>query len=335
MSDLNIPASAANPDVDISEDTSPALIITCAVLLPLTWLAVGLRVYVRAWITKSFKIEDWFIVIAQFTFTVVCALILEGVRNGLGKHNAALAPDKLILSIKWQSLATRIYILDMIFVKLSIGIFLLRLAVWTAYKWILRICLVVFALWGLGLFFWNSFQCNPVEKLWDFRIEYGYCAGPYATVSWAIALSIMNILSDWVYALLPVPMVWNINMTKQAKITVIVLLGLGIFASIATVVRFKYLNGLNQWNDLSYSLTDAVVWTLIEPGVAILATSLATIRPLLRILQIKGFKSSDSSATTTTGLSVTEEDANMKDPSTDRGTVQGANNISDMSTGQP
>ncbi|KJZ68982.1 hypothetical protein HIM_11623 [Hirsutella minnesotensis 3608] len=332
MSDLKIPKSAAKPDVDISEDTSPALIITCAVLLPLTWLAVGLRVYVRAWITKSFKLDDWFIVIAQFTFTVVCALILEGVRDGLGKHNTALASDKLILSIKISGLTpTRIYILDMIFVKLSIGIFLLRLAVWTAYKWILRICLVVFALWGLGLFFWNTFQCNPVEKLWDFRIQYGYCASPDAIVSWAIALSVLNIVSDWVYALLPVPMVWNIKMTKQAKITVIFLLGLGIFASIATVVRFKYLHGLHQWNDLSYSLTDAVVWTLIEPGVAILATSLATIRPLLRIFQIKGFRSSDSSATTTTGLSVTEEEANKKDPSTDRGTMPGANNISDMS----
>ena len=36
-----------------------------------------------------------------------------------------------------------------------------------------------------------------------------------------------------------------------------------------------------------------MVWTLIEPGVAIIASSLATIRPLLRAMKIRGFESTD------------------------------------------
>lgn len=36
-----------------------------------------------------------------------------------------------------------------------------------------------------------------------------------------------------------------------------------------------------------------MVWTLIEPGVAIVASSLATIRPLLRAMKIKGFESAE------------------------------------------
>ena len=38
-----------------------------------------------------------------------------------------------------------------------------------------------------------------------------------------------------------------------------------------------------------------MVWTLIEPGVAIVATSLATIRPLLRAMGIKGFQVTERS----------------------------------------
>lgn len=38
-----------------------------------------------------------------------------------------------------------------------------------------------------------------------------------------------------------------------------------------------------------------MVWTLIEPGVAIVASSLVTIRPLLRQLRLKGFESSENS----------------------------------------
>lgn len=37
--------------------------------------------------------------------------------------------------------------------------------------------------------------------------------------------------------------------------------------------------------------TDAMMWTLIEPGVAIVAASLATTRPLLRAMRLKGFES--------------------------------------------
>ena len=40
-----------------------------------------------------------------------------------------------------------------------------------------------------------------------------------------------------------------------------------------------------------------MVWTLIEPGVAIVASSLVTIRPLLHRMRIKGFVSTENSNT--------------------------------------
>jgi hypothetical protein len=40
-----------------------------------------------------------------------------------------------------------------------------------------------------------------------------------------------------------------------------------------------------------------MVWTLIEPGVAIVASSLVTIRPLLHAMRIKGFASTENSNT--------------------------------------
>ena len=41
-----------------------------------------------------------------------------------------------------------------------------------------------------------------------------------------------------------------------------------------------------------------MVWTLIEPGVAIVAASLATIRPLLRVMRLKGFETTRSGKST-------------------------------------
>lgn len=87
----------------------------------------------------------------------------------------------------------------MMFIKLSIGIFLLRIASQQVYIWILKISLVVVFIWSTVIFFWNLFQCDPVDKQWDWRIDHGSCVQPHALVSAAYALSAMTIVSDFLY----------------------------------------------------------------------------------------------------------------------------------------
>lgn len=50
-----------------------------------------------------------------------------------------------------------------------------------------------------------------------------------------------------------------------------------------------------------------MVWTLVEPGVAIVASSLVTIRPLLRKMRLKGFESTERSR----GLHYTPQSASF------------------------
>ncbi|KAI8659416.1 hypothetical protein NCS56_01158800 [Fusarium sp. Ph1] len=283
---------AANQHIDLSEDNSVALVSTVIVFMALSWLSVGLRSYTRAFLMKSYQLDDWLMLIAQGIFTVSCAFILEGVKEGLGRHNEAIKDDAAeVNALKWQALATATYVLDMMFIKLSIGVFLLRLSVKPVYTWIIWISLAIITIWSTVIFFWNMFQCSPVEKQWDFRITGGHCVSADQIVSAAYAISAMTIISDWLYAILPIPMLWTVKMTKTAKATVIVILGLGIFASIATLVRLRFLADLTDTDDILFAGTDAMVWTLIEPGVAIIASSLATIRPLLRAMKIRGFES--------------------------------------------
>ncbi len=116
----------------------------------------------------------------------------------------------------------------MLFIKLSIAVFLLRLAVLKRYKWILWISMGVITKWSVVLFLWDIFQCSPVEAQWNTDIPNFQCVGADQIVNGAYALSVMTIISDWLYALLPVPMVWNVKMSAQAKLSVIMVLSLGI-----------------------------------------------------------------------------------------------------------
>jgi hypothetical protein len=285
----------AAQDLDLDENNGASLVTTAISLLVITWLSVGLRAFTRVFLIKNFQRDDWFMIAGQLVFTISCAFILAGVDAGMGRHNDAITNDDMkVKALMWQALATATYIFDMMLIKLSIGLFLLRFSVQRVYFYIITISLAVVTIWSLILFFWNLFQCNPVEKQWDYRITQGTCVTPDQVVQAAYAISIMTVLSDWLYALLPIPMVWKVNMTLQAKATVVIILGLGIFASIATLVRVRYLTDLEKLDDILFAGTDAMVWTLIEPGVAISAASLATIRPLLRLLKVPGFSTSNN-----------------------------------------
>ncbi|KAI8299567.1 hypothetical protein K4K61_010538 [Colletotrichum sp. SAR11_59] len=180
-------------EVDLSESNGGALVATAVTFLILSWFSVVLRVYVRAFMTKGFQADDWLMLVAQY-----------------------------------QALATATYVLDMLFIKLSIGFFLLRLSTSKVYNWIIYVSLAIITVWSTVIFFWNIFQCSPVEAQWDYTILNSQCVSPNAVVAAAYSISVMTILSDWLYALIPIPLIWNVKMSKQAKATVIVILGLGI-----------------------------------------------------------------------------------------------------------
>ncbi len=55
-----------------SDDRGGASVIVCAVVMPaLATVAIGLRVYVRVGLLRTFKSEDWLIVFAWVCRTVV------------------------------------------------------------------------------------------------------------------------------------------------------------------------------------------------------------------------------------------------------------------------
>jgi len=221
-----------------------------------------------------------------------------GVKNGLGRHNAILSPDEEIQGTKWADIATIIYIITIGVAKLSVAVFLLRIAVKRTYAWILRISMVILVLWSLAIFFFAIFTCWPVAYQWDTTIQGGTCASDSATVGAAYSFSIISIISDWLYALIPIPMLWNVHMNVQTKVSVATILSLGITASVATLVRIRYLSGIANQSDFLYTASTASVWTTVEIGLCITAASMVTLRPLLRALNIPGFSSNDNSRTT-------------------------------------
>jgi hypothetical protein len=167
------------------------------------------------------------------------------VHYGIGRHDADLTESNAIEGLKvicpilkpremfvtfeqYQAFATLSYVANMMFIKLSIALFLLRIAVQRPYIWILRISMVVVAIWSVAIWIYDLFQCIPVQAQWDYTIENAKCVSGSSFIAAAYSISVMTILTDWLYALLPIPMIWSVQMSVQTKVTVAFVLSLGI-----------------------------------------------------------------------------------------------------------
>ena len=105
---------------------------------------------------------------------------------------------------QWQALAAATYVFNMMLIKLSIGIFLLRLSTGKIYKWIINISLFAIFVWSMVSFFRDVFQCRPVVAQWDLTSVDNRCASSSEVVRGAYAISVMIILADWLYVSRPV-----------------------------------------------------------------------------------------------------------------------------------
>ncbi|KAJ4416526.1 hypothetical protein N0V85_002247 [Neurospora sp. IMI 360204] len=152
--------------------------------------------------------------------------------------------------------------------------------------------------------FYIIFQCNPVSAAWDIdALEDGAKCNPaeymadiyYATTA-------VNIFTDWATAFMPIPLLWNVQLSRNTKISVICVLSLGFFASISACVRLRYTVNLTAQENYLYALADIVIWGYAENGMGLIVGCTMTLRPLLReILHLDGDTSNKMSNGTSGG----------------------------------
>lgn len=83
---------------------------------------------------------------------------------------------------------------------------------------------VLVLMWCLASFWDTIFECVPVQAEWDKSIKNARCQSIRAL---ALGSGISNLILDVIFLLLPVPMVWQLHVSKRIKmsLTGIFLLG--------------------------------------------------------------------------------------------------------------
>jgi hypothetical protein len=114
------------------------------------------------------------------------------------------------------------------FIKASIGIMLLRLSVNSIHKSIVWTVLAFTEIYSLFFFFVFLFQCLPSAYFWtQLTGGEGYCMDPFIVVAVFYGYSAITCAGDWTFSILPVFLVWDLQMSKKEKVSVTMILAVG------------------------------------------------------------------------------------------------------------
>lgn len=130
------------------------------------------------------------------------------------------------------------YMSGSVFIKTSICTTLLRLSVERRYNFILYGIIIITVITTLVTLISVWIQCTPLAASWG-EVS-GTCISTSVLITLTYVVSGLNIATDWSVALLPVAILWKLQMPVKMKIAITFVLGLGVFSSVATIVRLQY-----------------------------------------------------------------------------------------------
>jgi len=119
----------------------------------------------------------------------------------------------------------------------------------------------------------SIFQCTPVERAWDKSIP-GSCINN--TASW-FANSIFSTLTDFIILMLPMRLVYQLQIPRPQKIALALVFCIGIFVVITACLRMTTLQLGTTTSDVTYDI-GPTMWSIVEQNVAIICACLPMFR---------------------------------------------------------
>ncbi|KAH9867235.1 hypothetical protein IAQ61_007827 [Plenodomus lingam] len=248
-------------------------------------IVVFLRFHVRWNLLRSkLTADDWLILSGTF-FT-----ILLSVANmicgwyGVGMHTVNIPTQNLTPMLK-ANLATRLlYVVAICLVKFSILVFYRELDPRKGTRLIVYVLMASVAVLSIVTFFVLLFVCTPPSLFWDLQ---GQARNPEKCIPQSTQQvffntnGIINIVQDIAIYVLPLSIVWKLQMPRRQKVALCTLLCVGLIAVAAGCVRLYYVLFLANDADTWYYMADSLNWCSIEIYAAIICNSASTFRAIL------------------------------------------------------
>lgn len=212
------------PPPGTGDDRRPFIIIIQSVCVALAILCVIGRLTSRRLNRLALGADDWTIIIALVQLMTMHALVIAVTHYGIGLHLSDVPPSHVVEAFKILYGFNAFYTSILPMVKISLLLLYKRIFIQRAFVIILWIVGSVVVMYGTGMFLAGIFNCTPINGFWDKTVN----AKCVSYEKYSIGGAVVNIATDVVIWILPIPMIWRLHLNKGQKImlTFIFLLGL-------------------------------------------------------------------------------------------------------------
>ncbi|KAK8198725.1 hypothetical protein M8818_006592 [Zalaria obscura] len=291
-------------------------------------ITVGLRLVTRFRVVHNAGRDDACIVASVFFSLGLLVTVIYQVKNGMGRHQDSLTDAEGVNQLKGLWASIWLYNLSLTFTKISIIMQYLRIFIGTKFRiacWVMFGVVVVYSFWT---FFSSIFSCTPVAYFWDKNVAGGHCLDQY--VVWFVNAGI-NIATDFLTMLLPMPVLKNLMLPKRQKIALMLVFALAGFVCIVSILRLRSLFIISNSDDVSWDNTAAASWSGIEVNVGIICASLPTLKACVSRIFPRFFStnSGTASASGPNGLGNSSFPLNSRSRKGSKGILSGLSGLRD------
>ncbi|KAI2465845.1 hypothetical protein F4781DRAFT_407864 [Annulohypoxylon bovei var. microspora] len=244
-----------------------------------SFLSCVARAYSVRQKSESFHLQELYLLIALLlTFTSLGIQWACVVRGGTGRHIEEVGMLDAVLTLKLIVPFEALYGTTLMFAKWSILTFYQRVsgAKGSSVQWFARVTMVIVFLWMVSVVLETFLLCRPLAYNWDTFIK-GTCGDRNAVY---VVAGATNMVTDFMILLMPVPIIWKLKFPTSQRVGLTATFSLGLFITAISIIRLKSLMDIS-FTDPTWTLPMGLLWTVLEPELAILVANFPFMRPYL------------------------------------------------------
>lgn len=285
----------------------------CITLIVLATITFGARLWTRCYPVFKMAADDY---VCTCAFVSISSRLRGTQPNMLMAQVFVLVDSSIYLcTVRWVFIGTKysltladmerayfyaiigqpFWAWSMATTKCAVALMLLRLQQnkgLRRFLWIMIALQVIVAIYNMVT---QLLQCVPLNKAWDLLgIVPGKCWSKEAIRASSIAVQVFHIITDWIFALLPISFLRRVQRPFRERVVIGILMALGIFAGAASLVKIVALANFGRTNDPTAESIQIGMWSCIEELVAFVAACIPCLRSLFqRTLEYFGLVSTN------------------------------------------
>ncbi|KAI0486502.1 hypothetical protein F4859DRAFT_470568 [Xylaria cf. heliscus] len=239
---------------------TPGHVIAASIVVPaIDLLALVIRFHIRRKLKHGLKADDWLVLLATALTLGMGITLIYGVAHksiayrfevpkDLEDNPFAAATPQAALTGKIQLAILLMLPLTLGLIKASFLAFYMRIFSVNNRGWIHNfllgmICFV--ALWTTAFFFAQLFACR-LDFYAYWRSTHDLLTKCVQTKQLFLALSITDFITDVALIIIPLPLIWQLNLSQRKKIAILLIFSLGAVSVAASLTRLIFTAKLVQ-----------------------------------------------------------------------------------------